>query len=58
MYKYEYNVTLENRDGIWYYVVAQEFNESVEFLGWGITDTAAEAVDCINQHISSQFLEV
>lgn len=55
MYQYEYNVTLENRDGLWYYTVAQEVNGEVEFLGWGYADSASEASDCINDYIKEQF---
>lgn len=55
MQKYEYNVTIENRGDVWYYVVAQEFDGSVEFLGWGITDTAAEASECVSKYIREQF---
>lgn len=55
MYHYEYNITLEERDGLWYYVVAQEFDEKVEFLGWGFAETKETAAECIVGYIREQF---
>lgn len=55
MQKYEYNVTIEHRDDVWYYVIAQEFDECVEFLGWGISDSAAEASEAVSTYIREQF---
>lgn len=55
MQKYEYNACIEHRDGIWYYVVAQEFDQRVEFLGWGYADSVQEASECVSQYIREQF---
>lgn len=57
MYRYEYNVTLEQNGDLWYYTVAQEFNNRVEFLGWGYADSAEEASECITRFIREQFVE-
>lgn len=57
MKEYEFNVTIRRFGDVWHYVIAQEFDERVEFLGWGYAETVDEASNCVGRYIKEQFVE-